>query len=285
MRGGEGECARRAEVINHSHAQGAPFLGIGRRAQLVQQHQRIRRGVENHFADARDMGGKCAEVLLDGLVVADVREHLLENGKLGFLARHWNPGLCHQRQQPDSLERDRLAAGIGSADQQRAAISIQFQAHRHNSFSLRPQNLFEQWMPRAFQHNSPSVARAEARSNAIEIHRETRFGENQLQLTHNAEAGQNRICIAPHAFGQLTQDAVYLAHLLLGKPHQLVVQLDGFKRLDEKSMAAGARAVNYPIDFASLAGNHWYHKTLVADGDELFLQHAFLVMCPQKTFE
>ena len=91
-------------MLHDGHAQRAAFFGIGGRAQFVQQHQRIGRHVERHLADVRDVRGKRAEVFLDGLVVADIRQHLLEDRKLGFRRGHRQARLRHQAEQPDGLQ-------------------------------------------------------------------------------------------------------------------------------------------------------------------------------------
>ena len=133
VRGDQREGAGRAEVLHDRHAQRAAFFGIGGRAQFVQQHQRIGRHVERHLADVGDVGGKRAEVFLDRLIVADIRQHLLEHRELGLGRGHRQARLRHQAEQPQGLQRHRFAAGIGTADQQRAALAVELQADRHGS--------------------------------------------------------------------------------------------------------------------------------------------------------
>ncbi len=122
VRGDQREGAGRAEVLDDGHAERAALFGIGGRAQFVQQHQRIGRDVERHLADVGDVRGKGAEVFLDGLVVADIGQHLLEERELGLGGGHRQAGLRHQAEQSHGLQRDGLAAGVGAADQQRAAF-------------------------------------------------------------------------------------------------------------------------------------------------------------------
>ena len=141
MRGSQRECARRPEVTDHRYAQCATFFRIGRRADLVEQHQRVRRHVYDHFADMGNVRRKSAKALFDRLIVADIRQHLLENRKRRFTRRHRHPGLRHERQQSGGLERHRLSAGVRPADEQRAALGIQLQADRHGSLALPPQNV------------------------------------------------------------------------------------------------------------------------------------------------
>ena len=76
-----------------------------------------------------------------------------------------------------------------------------------------------------------------------------------------------------------------LARLLFGEADELIVEVDGFERLDEERMAAGAGPVNDAIELAALSGDDRDHEALVADGDELFLEHAFLAVRAQEALE
>src|SRR5262245_58358600 len=75
------------------------------------------------------------------------------------------------------------------------------------------------------------------------------------------------------------------AHLLFGQPHQVVVQVDRFQRLDEQRVAAGACAVDDAADLLALSGDHRHHETLVANRDNLLLQHALFLMGAQEPLE
>ncbi len=76
-----------------------------------------------------------------------------------------------------------------------------------------------------------------------------------------------------------------LARFFFGEPHQLVVEVDGFERLDEQRVAAGARAVDHAVELAALPGDHRHHEALVADGDELLLQHALFAVRFEEALE
>ena len=117
-----------AEEVGDGDGQRRAFFGIGGRAQLVEQHQRMRGGVVRDEIDVGDVRGKRRQVLLDGLVVADVGEDGVEDGQLGAVGRNRNARLRHQRQQADGLQRDRLAAGVGAADDELAMLAIELDA-------------------------------------------------------------------------------------------------------------------------------------------------------------
>ena len=65
VRGNQRERAGHPEMLHNGDAQRAALLGVGGGAQFVQQHQRVRRHVERHFANIGDVSGKRAEVFLD----------------------------------------------------------------------------------------------------------------------------------------------------------------------------------------------------------------------------
>src|ERR1035437_737807 len=50
-------------------------------------------------------------------------------------------------------------------------------------------------------------------------------------------------------------------------------------------MPAGAGGMNHAIDLAALSGDHRDDEALVADGDALLLQHAFLAVSAQEALE
>ena len=143
------------------------------------------------------------------------------------------------------------------------------------------QHVGQQRMARVLQVE----ALAEARNRAIEIVGETRLAEDQFQLGHGDQSLPDGIAVGAQAVGHLQQDAVDLAHLLFGEAHQFVVEVDGFQRLHKQRVPAGTRGMNHAIDLAALSGNHRNHEALVADGDELLLQHAFLAVGAQEALQ
>ncbi len=126
---------------------------------------------------------------------------------------------------------------------------------------------------------------AEARDGAIEFDRKARLGEDQIQLRHHDQRLADGIGVAAQAVRHLEQDAMHFSRFLFAQPHQFVVEVDCFERLDEQRMAARTGAVDHPVQFAPLPGDHRHHETLIADGDELFLEDAFLAVRLQEAFE
>ena len=177
----------------------AAFLGIGRGAELIEQHQRIGGDVERHLADVGDVRGERAQILLDRLVVADIGEHLFKQRELGLDGGNGQRRLRHQAEQSDGLQGHRLAAGIGTADQQRAAVLRQFQTDRHGGLVPAAQHVLEQRMARVFEQQ----AVAEARDDAIELAGEAALREDQLEFRHRDQRLPNGVAVAAQAVGHL----------------------------------------------------------------------------------
>ena len=66
--------------------------------------------------------------MLDRLVVADVGEDGVEDGKLRAVGGNGDSGLRHQREQADGFQGDRFAAGVGAGDDELAALAFEFEA-------------------------------------------------------------------------------------------------------------------------------------------------------------
>ncbi len=150
--GGDDAEARRApEVVGNGHGQRRALFGIGRRTQLVEQHQRMRGRLVRDEIDVGDVRRKGREVLLDRLVVADVGEHRIEDRQLGALGRDRNARLRHQRQQTNGLQRHGLAAGVGTADDDLAMLAVELDGERNDGNAPGFQRPLQQRMARVAQ--------------------------------------------------------------------------------------------------------------------------------------
>ena len=119
--GDDGHAPDSAEVLGDGNGQRGALFGIGGGAEFVEQDQRMRgRGARDEI-DVGDVGGEGGEILLDGLIVADVGEDGVEDGQLGAVGRDGHSGLRHQGEQASGFERDGFAAGVGAGDDELAA--------------------------------------------------------------------------------------------------------------------------------------------------------------------
>ena len=121
-----------AEMFGDGYGEGGAFFGIGGGAEFVEQHQRVRGRGARDEVDVGDVRGKSREILLDGLIVANVGEDGVENGQLGAIGGDGDSGLRHQGQQADGLQGDGFAAGVGAGDDELAAGAFQFDGDGNN---------------------------------------------------------------------------------------------------------------------------------------------------------
>ncbi len=84
------------------------------------------------------------------------------------------------------------------------------------------------------------------------------------------------------ASGELAQQAVDFAKFFFPQVDQFIVKMNGFQGLDKHGCAAAAGTVNHAVHLAFPPRDHRHHKTIVTNGDEIFLQRAVLVMRPQE---
>jgi hypothetical protein len=118
MRGDETPRTALQKIISDRHCQRGAFFRVGRRAQLIQQNQRRRIRQLRDTLKVGDMSGKGGQVLFNRLRIPNVGQKRIEERKYRLRGRHWNSRLRHHPQQPGRLQRHRLAAGIGTADDQ-----------------------------------------------------------------------------------------------------------------------------------------------------------------------
>src|SRR5262245_12559242 len=93
------------------------------------------------------MRGEGAEVIGNGLLIADVGEDLVKDGKRGLVGRDRNTGLSHEREQAHGLQHNSLASGVRPADDENTARGVKIQRDRSDPASLAAKVVFEQRMP------------------------------------------------------------------------------------------------------------------------------------------
>jgi hypothetical protein len=108
-----GDAAHR-EGLEHRLGERGALLGIGADGDLVDQDQRaVARGREQ-LAQVDHVAGERRQVVLQALRVADVGADVGEPAhRAAALGGDVVAAPHHQRGQPDGLERDGLAAGVG----------------------------------------------------------------------------------------------------------------------------------------------------------------------------
>src|SRR5579872_4299855 len=135
------------------------------------------------------------------------------------------------------------------------------------------------------QDQATAIIRTDARNHATELARKFGLGEDQLQPRQSLGGGSNGGRMGAQAGGELAQDPMHLARLLFREAHQFIVEFDGFKRLDEKRVAAAAGPVNHSLYPPLAARDYGNDEAIIANRDEVFLQRAVRMMRAEEAFE
>src|SRR5712691_675034 len=193
------------------------------------------------------MRRESGEVLLDRLIVADIRQYRIEYRHLGSVGGNWNARLCHQRQQSDRFERYRFTTGVGAGDHQLTALGFEFNTDWNHLGSFELEMPLQQRMPGVVEKQA-SFARpgpfdfaqgrqpraavptrsTQLHGHAVVIFGEVGFGKLQLELTKDrlrSEDGLRLLADAPSHLQQLDEyglaartgsvhDALHAAFLL-----------------------------------------------------------------------
>lgn len=114
------------KLLQHGLGDGAADLRLRARTKLVDEDQRAVVGLADHPLHAQQVGGVGAQVVLQALLVADVHHDVVEEARLGTIAHgDGEAHLEHVLEQADRLQAHRLAARVGSGDDQNAALARQ----------------------------------------------------------------------------------------------------------------------------------------------------------------
>ena len=265
VRRGHDEGAGADEVVEERLREGGALRGIGAGAQLVEQHERALAG---HLDDARDGAQVPAERgqrLRHGLLVADVREDVAEDGQRAAVGhRHVQPGLVHEHQQAHRAQGHRLAAGVGAGDDERRVVAAEAHVDGHH----RPA---QAGVPRGEQGDRARRRRLPARIG-IELIGEARPAEPEVEAGQGVQVGAQGLGVGADVGGELVEDPLLLR---LGRQLRLaprVGQLHRHERLDEEGLPAARLVVDDALDPALGIGPHRHHVAAVAQRDERLLQ-------------
>ena len=132
-RGGD-ERARGDEVVEQRLGERRALGRVRAGAELVEQHERARPGLLHDPHDRAQVPGERRERLGDRLFVADVGEHVAQHGQAAARGgRDVEPGLVHQREQPERAQRDGLAAGVRAGHDERRVVAAEADVDRDDA--------------------------------------------------------------------------------------------------------------------------------------------------------
>ena len=266
MGGGGDQRPFGAGVLDDGDGQRRALHRVGTGSQLIKQDQAVVVRLPQNFHGVGHVGGEGGQALLNGLLVADVRQNPVKHPHGGAtVGGNMQAALRHQAQKPQGFQRHRLAAGVGAGDHQRVVIAAQLHRHR---YGLGP---VQQRMPRPFQGNGapPYYLRAAAVHGIAQL----RPGKDHIQMHQHVVVQQDVLHGVSALGGQLPQNALDLLFLPGLQLLQLIVGLHHAHGLHEQRGAGGGDVVDKAGDAALALRLHRHHEPPVPLGDQRLLQH------------
>ena len=242
MRRGNARGTRLPHCFNDSHRQRRPLNRVGTSAQLVKQHQRTRSDLMHNGHDVDHVRGESRQRLLNTLLVSQIHLNVIVQADAGRLvARDMQPSLRHQGKQPQRLERHRLAAGVGTRDDQRIKILPQRQVNGHNLL------LVNQRMACLHQIHLPPLG--QVRRHALHARGQLPAGKRECEIVDVPVVQPDRIRRIADQRRQLGKDALHLALLPRLKQAYLVVGIHHCHRLNKYGRSGGGGVMDQSLDF------------------------------------
>ena len=239
---------------------------LGSRPELVDQHQRAARSARQHVLHVQQVRRIGRQVVVDRLLVADVDENALEDRQFRDLGdRNRKPALEHVLHDARGFQADRLAAGVGSRDDEDALATVELQIQRHDLAPRSPQRLLQQRVAGVFQHQP--VVRREDRPHASVLRGPAALGAQHVDLGQVVARIGDQPRVGTDRFGKLREDAHHLAPLGVLQFAQFVVDLHHLDRFDVEGFARRRFVVDKAVQFAFVARRNRDHGLAVADRD------------------
>ena len=292
MRGADHERAARAEVIDDRDAERAAFDRIGARADLVEQHERRALQVAIHRRDVRDVPRERAQARGNRLLVADVGEDRPEDRQ----RRPGSAGMCSpacaiSASSPAVLSATVLppvfgpvisSAVCGGSITMSTGTGLAGSSSTSLEYRAATVRISSGW--RALMSTSrPSCAIAGAMPSMVCDKRALACSTSSSVATpvlrcRSSARSRKRV-------GQRQQDALDLFRLLLLERDDLVVDLNGAERLENKLAPLAELPWTMPGDAAPVLCLDEDHVAAVPLGDHLLLQVLPRVLAAQVRLE
>ena len=241
------ERAAAAKALDDGGAQRSTLRRVGSRPDLIQQNERRQRQSLLHLDDVGDVARERGQAVRDGLVVADVGEHRLEDAQPRAGARRdVEPGLGHQDQQSRGLQGHGLAAGVGTRYDEGPGRGGDLDVDRHRAIDSRflrraiyvlagpgPDRGNEQRVPSGRQLDAG--VGCERRFDAVDEAREARASLDDVELGSGGHGAAQIEAALAQSVRQAQQDAPDLVGLVLLEGDDVVVDLDRAQRLEKET--------------------------------------------------
>ena len=249
VRGDDAKGASVVDALQHGLGDGASDERVCAAAELVYEHQALWAAVAQHVLHVQQMAAVGAQVVLDALFVADVDEDVAEDAHAARLLHgDEHATLHHVLQQPHRLQTHRLAARIGTGDEQDALPLRQLDGEGYDLLLVPCQRLLEEGMHgiHPVQHGTGVDVGADG------LHGDGRepLGADEVDDTQEVHRAEDVGDVGPHLGGELVEDADDFTLLLALQFAHAVVGLHHLGRLYEDRLARCRLVVDDALDFA-----------------------------------
>ena len=253
------------EVLQDGLGQCRAFCRIGAGAELVKQHQILVGNLLHDGDDVGHMGRKGGKGLLNGLLVSNVGEHLVENGQLRpKLPGDLQAGLGHQGKQADGFKRHGFAARIRAGNDQGGKGGAQLHRTGNDLFRV------DQRMADTDQADDPVLV--QFGGNGPHLPGQLALGKYKIQMGQKNDVLLDHVRLFADGGGQGGEDPFDLFPLLGGPFADLVAELDDRQRLHKQGSARGTLILHDARDIGAEFGADGNHVPAVSDGDDGLLQ-------------
>ena len=266
MGGGGHVGPRLPHPLDDGDGQGRALHRVGACPQLVEEHQAVCIGLRQNGHDIGHMCRESRQILLNALLVPDVRQHAAVDGHGAPVpGGDLQPALGHEAEEPQRLQRHRLAAGIGAGDDQGVKGLPQLDVDGHGPGRV------QQGMPRPPQVHAAVLP--DLRPDALHPVGELGPGEDAVQQHQSVIVPADVVLVGGGVGGELGQDPLDLLLLLALQLDELVVGLHHPHGLHEDRGPGGGDVVDEAGHVRLALRLHRHHEAPVPLGDEALLQN------------
>ena len=132
MRGRSNARAHLAGIADDGNRQCRALDRVGTRTQFIEQHEVALPAAVHNRHDGLHARRERGQALLDALLVTDIGVNMLKQADFRlFIRRNMQAACRHERQQAERFERNRLAAGVRTGDDEGVVIVADGDVNRH----------------------------------------------------------------------------------------------------------------------------------------------------------
>ena len=250
-----------AAEFDDCHSQCRTFRRVGTGAQLVKQHQRPVVTLIHHIHNGLHVAGESGQALSDGLFVANIRQNRVKCGQNATIpGRNMQPALCHQCQQANGFQSNRLAAGIGAGDDHGVKIRAQPHRNRHHFFRI------DQRMPGVSQFHLTLIVH-DGRPCPHPIG-QLRLGKDHVQLHQHSVIQIDVIPMCRCLSGKLRQNPLDLLFLLQLQFTQRIVGVHSRHGLNKEGRTRSRHIMHQTRHISPALTLNRHHIPSTPDGDD-----------------